>query len=517
MTLSTRDAILAMRKEKSTMECFESLEPEVSTTTKSTHTSTRSPLTFRRSDDVVALELRPQLAFAKFAGKIFDSPLTTNINSSSSATGSTNNNLANIKHVQQHMQNISFNNNIINVFPTQSSINTSSSSNSSTNITFEAPIEKFNRLRNEIQQFQNDLKQFVHSDEQKSTNTSDENTSVKRILNSDDELIGEFVTYLSTELEQLDNQLTHISNEKDLRSLLVTNQAENLNVSGTDLKKLTSDAGSLIQATSSSSTPSTNVTTTTHTSAATSANLHLSLLSALDRRLAAIEKIVGLPSSVVQTAAKGSNTNTYPSKTAGRGTLDNLSIWSTSVATFPDFYTALTSLHRKMSLLDASKLEGLHRTIKAIISDLELIESNKSSTGDLTTQSSSVAATPPSGAQKTFSSTAPTTSALSMPSVDQQRISELYETVSRWDYVVQQLPLLTQRFLSLKALHESTADAFRRLHLLETEQQKLQQSIQNDQQSLSQLSQSWTQNLAQIDNNLNAFSERIAKLQAKIK
>ena len=82
---STRDAILALRKDKQGVDVFETAEAEdggstagaasTSTTQTYQHLLAQSKLggDKKRSEDVVQLDLKPALAFARFAGKIYDS------------------------------------------------------------------------------------------------------------------------------------------------------------------------------------------------------------------------------------------------------------------------------------------------------------------------------------------------------------------------------------------------------------------------------------------------------------
>ena len=487
MTQSTRDAILALRKDKKAMDVFETPETEdassgAQTTSYYSASGGGSSLTLGRSDrkkneDVVQLDLRPSLAFAKFAGKIYDSKLAAD---GSSATPPTK------------VQPLPF--------ARPPSPTAFSSTNSSSASPFESPIDKFNRLKREIGTFRSDLASLAKED-------------------GSDGDVGELAALLDRELGKLDEQLTGLASEGSTSQLLTDGQ------SGSD----TSDSGiqlvaqliqKLQQSSNTDTIPSINVnlpaaSAFSPSSSAADAQLSTAAVSSLDRRVAALEQTVGLPIGLINATSVRDKLSSAANRPL-RNSLSAAQLPSSSSPSasstvhlsyssmFPDLYTGVMTLHRKLNLLDASRMDTLRSHIKSITQDMELINPAAST------------ASTASAAANSHSSSSPSSASAVVDVRESGRVSELYELMTRWDAWVGQLPIIVSRLQSVKATHDELRGLADRVKRVETDSAAMDKLLRDDRDSLQKVSTAAASSLDQMSKNLLSMQQRMTALQTKL-
>ncbi len=383
------------------MEYFESEDSSSSISTAPVAAS--KPIAALKSDDVIFLDLKPSLAFAKFAGSVY-----------SSAPPS-----------------------IEKVGSAKFSRLTDSSSASA----FESPIDKFNRLKHEITEFSSELEDFQRQ------------ASAAAL----DGGVSELAAALNAELKDLNSKIDRLSHEPRIKSLI-----------GAD--------GEILEFFSSATVKESKVAESSNSSAPSLSNI----LAAFDRRLAALERSVGIPvGSAVAVAPR-------PAGAQKSAESANAAIWSRLTASFPDLHSGLMSVHRKLTLLEPQKLESINRILKSIIADYEVLE-QRGAVND--------------GPQNPAA---------------QQKISELYELLGRWDTFANQLPLIIARLQSLRVIHEQAALAVERQQEIQKNQEEIQKLLLKDQQMLEKLGNEFKSNQQQIEANMKAINDKMEKLQTEI-
>ena len=493
MAQSTRDAILALRKDKKAMDVFETPESDEQATAAQTSSyytgaGTGSSSSLGRSDrkkneDVLQLDLKPAVAFAKFAGKIYDSKLAADSSSSGSNSSSAT---AKVQPLP---------------FARPASPTAFSTTNSSSSSPFESPIDKFNRLKREVTTFRSDLAALVRED-------------------GGDSDVGELAALLDRELGKLDEQLTGLTSEGATRKFVADGQqsADGADNGGPLVTQLiqrlqqsssTDNVSPITFNLPTASSPSPSSTTTPDPS------LSAGIVSSLDRRVAALEQTVGLPVGLITAAAVRDKSSASASRTSRSSTSAATSSPATSSSSssgavhlsyssaFPDLYTGVMSLHRKLGLLDAARMDALRSHIKSITQDMELIAPSGAS-----------ASAPANTAATSSSSSAPSSAVIDVR--ESGRVSELYDLMTRWDAWVGQLPVIVGRLHSLKATHDELRGVADRVKRVEADSAAIDKLLRDDRDALQKVSSAATASLDQMTKNLTSMQQRMAALQSKV-
>ena len=420
----------------------------------------------KSSEDVVQLDLKPSLAFARFAGRIYDSKADTSTSSPALS-------LAKLTPLPTSRSS-----------EPPSAYSTSSSLSSSP---FESPVDRFNRLKREVAQFTSDLQLIAASSPAQ-----------------DD--VGELAGLLARELKGLDEELAEAVKGAGVAKLMGEEQTGESRDAGGD-----SLLAQMIAKLQAAAQPNASLTITaplapsssvTSSSDAVQQQQQQAVLSSLDRRVAALERTVGLPVGVLSSSSSTSTSAKGKAATATRSSISNTASGAPSVShlsyssPYPDLYTAVMTLHRKLLLLDPARLESLHRNIKTITADLELIQPAASSSGGTASSSSSSAA--PS------------------PLTDASRAAEMYEVLMRWDGWVGQLPVVVTRLRGLKGVVEEAKGLGERVRRMEVESEAMRRVLEEDREALARLSKSLPDNLQQVERNLQAMQQRITQMQQRM-
>ena len=496
MAQSTRDAILALRKDKKAMDVFETPESDDASAVAQAGSSYYSAAgaggggsgSFGRSDrkkneDVLQLDLKPALAFAKFAGRIYDSKLAADASSGGATTTA-------VSKVQPLP------------FARPPSPTAFSSSSSSAASPFESPIDRFNRLKREVGAFRSDLAALTKDDGQDSSD------------------VGELAALLDRELGKLDEQLTGLASEGASRAMLSDGNTAGEAADGGALLPQLIQRLQQCGSTDSVSPVTLNLPASPAASllVSDSSLSSASAMSSLDRRVAALEQTVGLPVGLINVAAardKSASANrplraslsaaSLPANGSSASSTHSSSTVHLSYSTlFPDLYTGVMTVHRKLQLLDASRMDTLRSNIKSITQDMELINP------------STAAGTGGSASTASSASSSSSTASSAVDVRESGRVSELYELMTRWDAWVGQLPLIVSRLQSLKATHDELKGLADRVKRVEADSAAVDAVLRDDREALQRVSSAATAGLDQMSKNLTSMQQRMTALQAKV-
>ena len=505
MTQSTRDAILALRKDKKAMDVFETPEGEEPTAAAQTASyysaagsgsgsSSLGRSDRKKNEDVLQLDLKPSLAFAKFAGKIYDSRLAADGSSSSSSTAPSAAKVQPLPFARP---------------PSPSAFSTTASSSASP---FESPIDKFNRLKREVATFRSDLAALANED-------------------GSDGDVGELAALLDRELGKLDEQLTGLSGEGAVRKLLADGQHSGDTSDSTaplvsQLIQRLQQSGSIDSLPSITFNLSAASAVSPSSAAAAEASLSPGVVSSLDRRVAALEQTVGLPVGLITAAAARDKSSASasrplrPSLSAASPTANSSAASSSAVhlsysSMFPDLYSGVMTLHRKLNLLDPARMDTLRSHIKSITQDMELITPSAAPAAAATAATAASAGS----SSNTAAGGGPSSSSAASAVVDVResgRVSELYDLMTRWDAWVGQLPVIVGRLQSLKATHDEVRGLADRVKRVEADSAAIDKLLRDDREALQKVSSAATANLDQMSKNLLSMQQRMTALQSKV-
>ncbi|XP_056607166.1 dynactin subunit 2 [Triplophysa dalaica] len=94
----------------------------------------------------------------------------------------------------------------------------------------------------------------------------------------------------------------------------------------------------------------------------------------------------------------------------------------------------------------------------------------------------------------------------------QNKVSQLYDVVQKWDAMATSLPQVVQRLMAVKELHEQAMQFGQLLTHLDTTQQMINNSLKDNGTLLTQVQQTMKENLVAVEENFATLDERMKKL-----
>ncbi|KAI9548802.1 Dynactin subunit 2 [Dissostichus eleginoides] len=94
----------------------------------------------------------------------------------------------------------------------------------------------------------------------------------------------------------------------------------------------------------------------------------------------------------------------------------------------------------------------------------------------------------------------------------QNKVSQLYDVVQKWDAMSTSVPQVVQRLVAVKELHEQAMQFGQLLTHLDTTQQMINNSLKDNNTLLTQVQQTMKENLGAVEENFSALDERMKKL-----
>ncbi|KAK6466899.1 dynactin subunit 2 isoform X2 [Huso huso] len=164
----------------------------------------------------------------------------------------------------------------------------------------------------------------------------------------------------------------------------------------------------------------------------------------------------------------------------------------TAVGTGPERLTPLTSavqgsslvntievLQAKVNALDAATLDQVEARLQSVLGKMNEIAKHKAAIEDAETQN---------------------------------KVSQLYEVIQKWDSMATTLPQTVQRLVAVKELHEQAMQFGQLLTHLDTTQQMIKNSLKDNSTLLTQVQQTMNENLISVKDNFGALDARMKKL-----
>ncbi|GAB5365866.1 hypothetical protein AAMO2058_001095300 [Amorphochlora amoebiformis] len=399
----------------------------------------------KQSDDVITTTFKPQLAFERFAGAIYDT-----------ATAD----------IGLQIRKLSSDREFFSSEPLKKR-----------STVFQSPLQRYTQLNNEIDSFLKDLKELA--DDLKES--KDPTNVVSR----------EATDLITKQLLAMKEKLAAIEMDEDQKRLLQTT----FPIDGSKLKQkaLSNQLASQIEAISERKKKSAAGGTVGGTSGAIQYELYcqpdketskLASLSALDRRVAHIEKLIGQQKKVVGTK-------------------------------YPDIHTAVHYLKKRMELLNKAKLDAISNRIKRLLVDLMKLSKAAS-----TAQAPVVAPGAPGGPSIETKESKPRVSnddGKELPTKEEiinhyAKVNHVYSMLTRYQESANQLPIVIERMKSLRSLHEHTATAMGRLNRLEKMQATMDAVLKQNKTMLKKMEDSFTANMKTMMNNVKILEEKFSKI-----
>ncbi|XP_029907784.1 dynactin subunit 2 isoform X2 [Myripristis murdjan] len=139
----------------------------------------------------------------------------------------------------------------------------------------------------------------------------------------------------------------------------------------------------------------------------------------------------------------------------------------------------LELLQARVSALDANTLDQVEARLQSVLGKMNEIAKHKAAIEDADTQN---------------------------------KVSQLYDVVQKWDAMATSIPQVVQRLIAVKELHEQAMQFGQLLTHLDTTQQMINNSLKDNNTLLTQVQQTMKENLVAVEENFAALDQRMKKL-----
>ncbi|XP_058635732.1 dynactin subunit 2 [Onychostoma macrolepis] len=136
-------------------------------------------------------------------------------------------------------------------------------------------------------------------------------------------------------------------------------------------------------------------------------------------------------------------------------------------------------LQARVSALDAATLDQVEARLQSVLGKMNEIAKHKAAIEDAETQN---------------------------------KVSQLYDVVQKWDAMASSLPQVVQRLLAVRELHEQAMQFGQLLTHLDTTQQMINNSLKDNSTLLTQVQQTMKENLLAVEENFAALDQRMKNL-----
>ncbi|XP_008318851.1 dynactin subunit 2 isoform X2 [Cynoglossus semilaevis] len=136
-------------------------------------------------------------------------------------------------------------------------------------------------------------------------------------------------------------------------------------------------------------------------------------------------------------------------------------------------------LQARVSALDAATLDQVEARLQSVLGKMNEIAKHKATIEDADTQN---------------------------------KVSQLYDVVQKWDAMSTSIPQVVQRLVAVKELHEQAMQFGQLLTHLDTTQQMMNNSLKDNNTLLTQVQQTMKENLVAIEENFASLDQRMKKL-----
>uniref|UniRef100_A0A8B9RGR7 Dynactin subunit 2 n=1 Tax=Astyanax mexicanus TaxID=7994 RepID=A0A8B9RGR7_ASTMX len=151
----------------------------------------------------------------------------------------------------------------------------------------------------------------------------------------------------------------------------------------------------------------------------------------------------------------------------------------TAVGSGSDKQETMELLEARVSALDAATLDQVEARLQSVLGKMNEIAKHKAAIEDAETQN---------------------------------KVSQLYDMVQKWDAMATSLPQVVQRLIAVKELHEQAMQFGQLLTHLDTTQQMINNSLKDNSTLLTQVQQTMKENLVSVEENFAALEQRMKKV-----
>merc|ERR1712154_508333 len=106
---------------------------------------------------------------------------------------------------------------------------------------------------------------------------------------------------------------------------------------------------------------------------------------------------------------------------------------------------------------------------------------------------------------------------LQITKTKEEKISKLFDMMTRWDAAALQLPTVVDRLRSVKNVHEESANIVQKVNNLETQNKLIADQLASNQKLLGTVQASLAQNANLMSKNMKTIQDRLQRVQESMK
>lgn len=105
---------------------------------------------------------------------------------------------------------------------------------------------------------------------------------------------------------------------------------------------------------------------------------------------------------------------------------------------------------------------------------------------------------------------------LQITKTKEEKITKLFEMMSRWDQAAKQLPTVVKRLRSVSNLHEESADIVDKVGRLESQNEVIKSTLKSNHEMLNEVKASLAKNAEVMTQNMSTIQDRLSKIQQQM-
>merc|ERR1712087_492518 len=105
---------------------------------------------------------------------------------------------------------------------------------------------------------------------------------------------------------------------------------------------------------------------------------------------------------------------------------------------------------------------------------------------------------------------------LQITKTKEEKISTLFEMMSRWDGAAKTLPTVVKRLRSVSNLHEESANIVTKVGKLESQNKVIKSTLEANQEMLNEVKTSLARNAEVMQQNMSTIQDRLNKIQQQM-
>ena len=323
----------------------------------------------------------------------------------------------------------------------------------------ESPMERYQRLRVEMAEFENDIRAVE--------------SAVKSGKEDNNKIVDGFLPKVKTGINELMQQLASLEGKPGLGPLLLSQT--NSSILHEIQNDLSNNIKNNIEELKQKGGGDSNDDSTKNVLNDTDRNQMLQH-AALEERINRLEKFLG---------SQNNSNSSSSSSSSNNNNNNNNNNNSNSINNNSSVLKILNDLEQKMNALTPGFLDSIHRRSKILAQELDAVSKKMKRYGS----------------EKKGET-----------DQEKEKIIKLYDKMAKYDYVSEEIPVIVDRLQSVERLHKQSLNFDQKLMQLEQAQLSCLEYLKRDEEILNNLEQSMLDNTTIMEKNINMLDQKFQNL-----